>query len=113
MSTSPHSLIEALVTTDMLEIDGLHAWQFSVDNELLAQVSAGSANADSQNRPLLQIECIDGRERRHWQFSLAAVSAARFDAASDTWHLAGQDAEHQLKCFAAISADNSDEPDDA
>ena len=112
MSTPPNSLIDALATTDMLEIDGLHAWQFNVDNELLAQVSAGSADAGSQDLPLLRIECMDGREQRRWQFSLAAVTAARFDAASDSWQLAGQDTEHQLKCFAAISADNSDAPDD-
>lgn len=114
MSTTPNSLIEALETTDMLEVDGLYAWQFSLDTELLAQVSAGSAAAGSQDRPLLSIDCIDGRERRHWQFSLAAVSAARFDAQSDSWSLTDGEHEHRLKCFAAISGDNADAgPDDA
>lgn len=111
MSAPHNSLIEALAAADMLEVDGLHAWQFKLDNELLAQVSAGSASAGSQDRPLLNVEGIDGRERCHWQFSLAAVSAARYDAQQGGWLLEGQDKEHLLKCFDAISADNSDEPD--
>ena len=109
MSTAHSSLIEALEAADMLEIDDLHAWQFSLDKELLAQVSAGSADASSQTQTLLRGECMDGRARRHWQFSLAAVLAANFDSASETWQLADQDGPHRLRCFDAISADNSDE----
>ncbi|MDM8348046.1 DUF5629 family protein [Pseudomonas sp. sp1636] len=108
MSTAHSSLIEALEAADMLEIDNLYAWQFNLDKELLAQVSAGSADADSQDRPLLSIDCIDGSARRRWQFSLAAVSAARFDAESDSWRLADASTEHRIKCFAAISGDNLD-----
>ena len=37
MSTTPHDLISALSNADMLEIDDLHAWQFSLDAEQLAQ----------------------------------------------------------------------------
>lgn len=111
MSTAHSNLIEALEAADMLEIDGLHAWQFSLDKELLARVSAGSASAASQTQVLLRVECMDGRDRRHWQFSLAAVMAATFDGTSETWQLADQDGAHQLKCFAAISADNSAEDD--
>jgi hypothetical protein len=111
MSTAHSNLIEALEAADMLEIDDLHAWQFDLDKELLAQVSAGSADSASQTQTLLRIECMDGRDRRHWQFSLAAVLAATFDGASETWQLADQAGPHRLKCFAAISADNSDEDD--
>jgi len=92
----------------MLEIDDLYAWQFNLDKELLAQVSAGSASAGSQEHVLLSIECIDGRDRRHWQFSLAQVMAATFDAASDSWCLTNGEEQHRIKCFAAISGDNSD-----
>lgn len=65
----PTSLIEALQDADMLEIDGLYAWQFDLDTELLAQISAGTAGSDSAAKPLLQVHCIDGRERRLWKFS--------------------------------------------
>jgi hypothetical protein len=113
MSTTHNSLIEALEAADMLEIDDLYAWQFNLDKELLAQVSAGSASADSQNQPLLSIDCVDGSARRHWQFSLAAVSAAHFDAETDSWLLSDDSTEHRIKCFAAISGDNLDSDDDS
>ncbi|MHA6495208.1 DUF5629 family protein [Pseudomonas borbori] len=113
MSTPHSSLIEALEAADMLEINDLHAWQFTLDKELLAQVSSGSASASSQTQVLLSIECIDGRDRRHWQFSFATVMAAQFDAASDSWSLSEAGETHRLKCFAAISADNSDDEADA
>jgi hypothetical protein len=113
MSTTHNSLIEALEAADMLEIDDLYAWQFNLDKELLAQVSAGSASADSKDQPLLSIDCVDGSARRHWQFSLATVSAARFDAETDSWVLSDGSTEHRIKCFAAISGDNLDSDDDS
>ncbi|WP_339490123.1 DUF5629 family protein [Pseudomonas sp. EL_65y_Pfl2_R95] len=117
MSTTHNSLIEALVDADMLEIDGLYAWQFKLDKELLAQVSAGSASNDSQAKPLLSMECIDGRDRRHWQFTLGQISAASYDNANECWTLAGPEQSHSLKCFAAISGNNDDDdeavPDEA
>ncbi|NRH28649.1 MULTISPECIES: DUF5629 family protein [Pseudomonas] len=113
MSVTHNSLIEALASADMLEIDGLYAWQFNLDNELLAQVSAGSASSDSQNQPLLTLECIDGRDRRHWSFSLSQISAAKFDGQTDSWTISNGEGEHHLKCFAAISGNNDDDDDDA
>jgi hypothetical protein len=113
MSTTHNSLIEALEAADMLEIDDLYAWQFNLDKELLAQVSAGSASADSKDQPLLSIDCVDGSARRHWQFSLATVRAARFDAETDSWLLSDDSTEHRIKCFAAISGDNLDSDDDS
>lgn len=108
----PTSLIEALQDADMLEVDGLHAWQFDLDTELLAQVSAGSSDADSAAKPLLQVHCIDGRQRRHWQFSLAAVQGARYVEEDHSWRLDGSDASHNLKCFAAFRGDNDDDTSD-
>lgn len=113
MSTTHNSLIEALVNADMLEIDGLYAWEFSLDKELLAQVSAGSANTDSQAKPLLSMECIDGRDRRHWRFTLGQVSSANYDSSSDTWSIDGDEKSHSLKCSAAISGNNEDTDDDS
>lgn len=102
------TLLQALQSTDMLEIDELYAWQFDLDRALLTQHDAGSAGPDSHDQVLLSIECIDGRAQRRWQFSLAAVLAASFDPASDSWSLAIEGKEHRLKCFAAISGDNAD-----
>lgn len=101
------TLIEALQSADMLEIDGLHAWQFELDEDLLAQAAA------DEQQPLLWIECIDGRQQRQWQFTLGAVQAARHIEAEDTWELTAGEATHRLKCFAAFTGDNldDDEPD--
>ena len=111
MSTTPHDLISALSGADMLEIDGLHAWQFNLDTEQLAQHQAGSAPAG--DIPLLSIECMDGRALRKWHFSLAQVIAARFDGEADAWGINGAADSHLIKCFAAVSGDNSDLPEDA
>jgi hypothetical protein len=111
MSSTPHDLISALSGADMLEIDELHAWQFSLNAEQLAQHQAGSP--PTGDAPLLSIECMDGRALRKWHFSLAQVIAARFDGEADAWSISGTAGTHLIKCFAAVSGDNSDLPDDA
>ncbi|MCZ4322062.1 DUF5629 family protein [Pseudomonas anguilliseptica] len=111
MSTTPHDLISALSHADMLEIDDLHAWQFNLNTEQLAQHQTGTPPAD--DAPLLSIECMDGRALRKWHFSLAQVMAARFDGEADAWNISGTAGNHLIKCFAAVSGDNSDLPDDA
>lgn len=111
MSNTPHDLISALSHADMLEIDDLHAWQFSLNAEQLAQHQAG--NPPSDDAALLSIECMDGRALRKWHFSLAQVIAARFDGEADAWSISGTAGPHLIKCFAAVSGDNSDQPDDA
>lgn len=99
------TLIEALLGADMLEIDGLHAWQFELDDALLE-----TPDADAE-QPLLWIECIDGRTTRRWQFSLASVRAATHDAQGDVWTLTDTNGAHPLKCFAAFCGDNLDDED--
>ncbi|WNF47553.1 DUF5629 family protein [Pseudomonas sp. SG20056] len=111
MSTTPHDLISALSGADMLEIDDLHAWQFRLNAEQLAQHQAG--NPPASDTPLLSIECMDGRALRKWHFSLTQVIAARFDGEADAWRISGTTDTHLIKCFAAISGDNSDLSDDA
>lgn len=96
-------LIEALRGADMLEIDGLHAWRFELDDDLLARTDA------DPRQPLLWVECIDGRTRRDWRFTLAAVRAARHVAADDSWQLDDAAGPHSLKCFAAFRGDNLDD----
>lgn len=111
MNITPHDLISALSNADMLEIDGLHAWQFNLNAEQLAQHQTGSTLTG--DAPLLSIECMDGRALRKWHFSLAQVIAARFDGEADAWSIRGAADTHLIKCFAAVSGDNSDLPDDA
>lgn len=111
MSTTPHDLISALSHADMLEIDNLHAWQFHLDAAQLARHQAG--NPPTDDAPLLSIECMDGRALRKWHFSLAQVIAARFDGEADAWAISGTAGPHLIKCFAAVSGDNHDLPEDA
>jgi hypothetical protein len=111
MSSTPHDLISALSHADMLEIDNLHAWQFHLDAAQLARHQAG--NPPTDDAPLLSIECMDGRALRKWHFSLAQVIAARFDGEADAWAISGTAGPHLIKCFAAVSGDNHDLPDDA
>ncbi|BAN48185.1 DUF5629 family protein [Metapseudomonas resinovorans] len=108
----PHeTLLDALLAADMLEIDDLHAWEFDLDESLLDALEAGQpGEPDAQ---LLRVECMDGRNRREWRFTQAAVQAARFDAESGCWKLAGSDAEHALRCLDAFGGDAEDEDEDA
>ncbi|MDX5373291.1 MAG: DUF5629 family protein [Pseudomonadaceae bacterium] len=92
------SLLEELSGADMLLIDGLHAWQFELDEQ-------GS----------LSVECMDGRTRRAWRFGAEAVSAAQPAGEPGAWRIRDAEGEHELVCLGAISADNDDddEPDEA
>ncbi|WP_164662923.1 DUF5629 family protein, partial [Pseudomonas viridiflava] len=54
MTTTSDTLLAALEASSMLEIDGLHAWEFSLGEEL-------------------NIECMDGRERKVRRFTLGQV----------------------------------------
>ena len=76
---------------------------------MLFRSSAGSAGSDSAAKPLLQVHCIDGRERRLWKFSLASVQAARYSEADDSWLIEGSEVSHTLKCFAAYRGDNDED----
>jgi len=95
----PEQLLAALQQADMLEVDDLHAWHFELDQ---AQLDAPA------ERPFLHIECMDGRTLRKWQFSLAEVQAAQYQAVDDCWALHSGGQPHRLRCFAAISGDNAD-----
>ena len=95
MTAATDTLLTVLETCDMLEIDGLHAFDFSLDE-------------DDQ----LHIECMDGRAAKHWVFSLAQVQAAVFDADLQSWTLRGDAGEHRLVCMSGISGSNHDEDED-
>jgi len=94
------SLLEDLRGADMLLIDGLHAWQFELHEQ--------AAGEQTQ----LSVECMDGRIRRVWSFSAAAVAAAVANGAEGGWRIADGEGEHELVCLGAISADNEGEDEE-
>ncbi|WP_124407078.1 DUF5629 family protein [Pseudomonas sp. R4-39-08] len=85
------ALLTELQNCDMLEIDGLHTFDFNLD--------------DTQ----LRIELMDGRENKHWAFSLAQVQAATFDETRQSWTLTGDSGEHRLTCMRGFTGNNNDE----
>ncbi len=111
MSTtvSPY-LLDQLETADMLEIDGLHAFAFTLNDALLDQADAAAEAGEpfSSERIVLQIDALDGRSKRRWQFSYNTVMEAQHDAADDSWQL-GEEPTHRLRCLGAISAGADDE----
>ncbi|GLX91001.1 DUF5629 family protein [Pseudomonas weihenstephanensis] len=91
MSDSNQTLRTALETSDMLVIDGLHAWEFSLDDVQLL------------------IKCMDGRAEKRWSFKLAQLDAAVFDETLQSWTLIGDSGEHRLVCLCALKATNDDD----
>lgn len=94
MTSTNQTLLAALQTSNMLEIDGLHAWEFSLGDEHL------------------EIEAIDGRERKIWRFSLAQVQAATFDTQLQSWTLSDGNADHRIVCLSGFTASDDDVDED-
>ncbi|ROM34228.1 hypothetical protein BK648_26235 [Pseudomonas poae] len=85
------TLTTALEHADMLEIDGLHAFDFVLDDNHLL------------------ITAMDGRAQKRWSFSLEQVQAATFDGTLQSWTLTGESGEHRLVCLSAFTGNNNDE----
>ena len=85
------SLSNELATSDMLEIDGLHAFDFELDDQKLS------------------IKCMDGRAEKRWSFTPQQLDAAVFDDSLQSWTLVGDSGEHRLVCLSALSASNDDD----
>jgi hypothetical protein len=88
------SLPSELKTSDMLVIDGLHAFDFDFDEHQLL------------------IKSMDGRAEKRWTFSAAQVQAATFDEGLQSWTLTGDSGEHRLVCMSAVTGNNDDEEDE-
>ncbi|AZE84263.1 hypothetical protein C4J98_2852 [Pseudomonas orientalis] len=88
------TLTTALANSDMLIIDGLHAFDFTFDLHL-------------------SIESMDGRELKRWTFSPEQLDAAAFDDSLQSWVLCNDDGEHRLVCLSAIQGDNNNDEDEA
>jgi hypothetical protein len=91
MTAVTDTLLNVLEHCDMVEIDGLHAFEFSLD--------------EFDN---LHIECMDGRAARHWEFTPVQIQAASFDATLQSWLIKGDSGEHRLVCMTAFRGDNDD-----
>lgn len=108
MSSETPWLIDELDNADMLIIDGLHAWQFALDEAVLDQADAAAeANQPfASEATLLTIDLVDGRTRRQWQFSYNQIMEAQRDADDESWLLEGP---HHLQCLSAIGGEDEDE----
>lgn len=91
MNDLNQTLHTALQTSDMVVIDGLHAWDFALDDQHVL------------------IKCMDGRAEKRWVFTLAQLDAAVFDQSLQSWVLNGESGEHRLVCLSAISGGNDDD----
>ncbi len=97
MTTTPEtlrsSLQNALTSHSMLEVDGLHAFEFTLDE-------------------MLHIESMDGRERKVWRFTLAQVDSAEFDSEPQSWVINDGNADHRIVVLSAFAASDEDDEDD-
>ncbi|WP_028620581.1 DUF5629 family protein [Pseudomonas sp. Ant30-3] len=92
MTANTDTLLQSLEHADMLEIDGLHAFDFSLDED------------DN-----LHIECMDGRALKRWAFSMAQIEAATFDPDLKSWIITGDSGEHRLVPMEAFGGDNDED----
>lgn len=85
------NLTTVLNTSDMLEIDGLHSFEFELDAHKLLIIA------------------MDGRAEKRWSFSLEQINAAVFDPTLQSWTLTGDSGEHRLVCMSGVTGNNNDE----
>ncbi|WP_181298433.1 DUF5629 family protein [Pseudomonas sp. Q2-TVG4-2] len=110
MPTETRYLLDELETADMLEVDGLHAWQFTLNDELLdrAEAAAIAGEPFASDDIVVRIESIDGRERRHWTFSYNSVMEAQYLEDKQHWVLGGSP-QTRIRCLGATSASTDGE----
>lgn len=97
MPASPATLIELLEQADMLEVNGLHAFDFDL------------FEVEEDDDIEVEIVCLEGKQRHVWEFSHAELLAARFDAAADAWLLHSNGAEIRLRCLDAFVGENDEQ----
>lgn len=91
MSDSNQTLRTARQSPAYRWFQGLHAWDFSLDDVQLL------------------IKCMDGRAEKRWHFTAPQIDAAVFDQGLQSWTLTGDSGEHRLVCLSALSANNDDD----
>lgn len=97
MMTDNPDLLGELQQADMLIIDDLHAWQFTLGEQAEAE------------QPLLRVECMDGRTHRVWSFSATEVAAASYSVESGSWAIADSTGNHVLTCLGATVGSNDED----
>ncbi len=91
MTADTATLLNAFEDCQMVEIDGMHTFDFSLDDQKLL------------------IICMDGRDKKLWRFSLEQVKAATFDQTLQSWTLTDDKGEHRLVCMSGVTGNNNDE----
>ena len=100
IAMTAQTLLNALEHCGMVEIDGLHAFEFALDED------------DN-----LHIECMDGKKSLHFEFTPAEVEAATFDEDLQSWLIIGYagdtktTGEHRLVCLGDVVSSSDDEDD--
>jgi len=95
MTAVPDTLLQALDKCDMLIIDGLHAFDFSLDEQ-----------------DQLHVECMNGRTLARWRFTPAQMQAATFDKARGHWNITSDSGDHHLECVEATSGHDDEDDED-
>src|SRR3546814_7111472 len=72
----------------MLIIDGLHAFDFSLDEQ-----------------DQLHVECMNGRTLEHWRFTPAQMEAATFDKVTKHWIITSDSGDHHLESVEATRSE--------
>jgi hypothetical protein len=111
MTDKRNILLEALQSADMLLVNDLHAWQFSLETKALviAQAALIAGAVCTAEQPLLKVECMDGRTKRVWGFNVAQIVAAQFDEPLQSWLVQDANGLQRISCLDAISTSNDDE----
>lgn len=95
MTAVTDPLLLALDSCNMLIIDGLHAFNFELDDQ-----------------DQLHVECMNGRTLEHWRFTPAQMQAATFDKASNHWIITSDSGDHRLECVDATSGHDDEDDED-
>lgn len=91
------TLIDALEQADMLEVEGLHAFEFDlyeveVDDDIEVEIRA-----------------MEGKQQVCWAFSRAELLAARYDEGQDLWVVTQDGKEYWVRCHEAFTAEGEDD----
>jgi hypothetical protein len=84
------TLATVLQSTDMLLIDDLHAFDFTLDDTGL------------------RIECMDGRDFKRWNFTSAQIAAATMNIDLQEWSISDEKDAHRLVCVQAFGGQDEE-----
>lgn len=85
------TLTTALQSSNMLLIDSLHAFDFTLDDTGL------------------RVECMDGRDLKRWSFTPAQIAAATMNIDLQAWCISDDKGTHQLVCVQAFDGQDEEQ----